>query len=442
MCLVGSLAMGEAIAQERDLWQDPAFKARFIESYVAETDIEPRVTADERKQLVKIFELLASDKVDEAYQLLVKGRTPAASAVFDFTIANIHFQREEFDRAIEAYTAAVGKYPKFRRAWRNLGLIYMRQTKFDKALPALTKVIELGGGDAITYGQLGFAYTSIDNNLSAESAFRMALLLDPVTKDWQLGLARSLFKQERFADAAALCGQLISASPDRTDLWLLQANAFIGLSKPMRAAENYEIVDRMGKSTADSLNTLADIYINEELFDLAVNAYTKAMDMAPSGRPDRALRAAKVLTGRGALKETRVLVERINVVYGQQLKPEDRKELLKLRARLAVAEGAGDEEARVLEEIVQLDPMDGDALILLGLHHGRAGRIEKAIFHYERAAAISKFEADAKVRHAQLLVGQSKYTEALPLLRNAQQINPRENVQKYLDQVERIAKSR
>jgi len=440
--LLISFAASQAVAQERDLWQDPAFKARFIESYVAETDIEPRVTADERKQLLKVFELMSAEKVDEAYQLLVKGRTNAASAVFDFTIANIHFQREEFDRAIEAYSAAVGKYPKFRRAWRNLGLIYMRKNNFEKALPALTKVIELGGGDAITYGQLGFAYTSIDNNLSAESAFRMALLMDPVTKDWQLGLARSLFKQERFADAAALCGQLINASPDRADLWLLQANAFIGLSKPMRAAENYELVDRMGKSTADSLNTLADIYINEELFDLGVSAYTKAMDMAPTGRPDRALRAAKVLTARGALKETRTLVERINVVYGQQLKPEDRKEILKIRSRLAVAEGAGDEEARVLEEIVQLDPMDGDALILLGQHHGRAGRIEQAIFHYERAAAITKFEADAKIRHAQLLVGQSKYAEALPLLRNAQQLNPRENVQKYLEQVERIAKSR
>jgi len=33
-----------------------------------------------------------------------------------------------------------------------------------------------------------------------------------------------------------------------------------------------------------------------------------------------------------------------------------------------------------------------------------------------------------------------KYAEALPLLRNAQQLNPRDNVQKYLEQVERIAK--
>jgi hypothetical protein len=60
-----------------------------------------------------------------------------------------------------------------------------------------------------------------------------------------------------------------------------------------------------------------------------------------------------------------------------------------------------------------------------------------------RAAAISeKFEADAKVRLAQLLVGQGKYSEALPLPRRAQTINLRDNVQQYLDQVERLSKSR
>ncbi|MDQ1271889.1 MAG: hypothetical protein QG591_519, partial [Planctomycetota bacterium] len=125
-----------------------------------------------------------------------------------------------------------------------------------------------------------------------------------------------------------------------------------------------------------------------------------------------------------------------------QIGTDEHTNLLKLRARLAVAEGAGEEEARVLEEIVDLDPLDGDALILLGQHAGRSDNIEKAVFYYERAASIDKYEADAKVRHAQLLIGKNNYDEALPLLRRAQQLKPRDEVQKYLEQVERIAKSR
>jgi tetratricopeptide (TPR) repeat protein len=425
-----------------DMWNDPAFQRRFVESYIAETEIEPRVTIEERESMQKVLSLIQDDKMDEALKLVEQGRGEAASAVFDFTYANIHFQRENYNQAAAAYKVAVKKYPKFRRAWKNLALIHIRQGDFQQAVPALTRVIELGGGDSLTYGLLGYAYSSQENSISAESAYRLAILLDPKTMDWKMGLARSYFRQGRFADAATLCGQLLDKHPDRTDLWMLQANAYIGLDRPMDAAENLELVGRMGKATAESLNMLGDIYINEELFDLAVDCYIDAMEEKPDQRPDRAIRAAKVLTARAAYDQTQKLIKAIEHSHGDMLSTEARKDLLKLRARIAVAEGSGEEEAEVLKEIVELDPLDGEALILLGQHASRSGDIEQAIFYYERAASLEQFEADAKVRHAQLLVGQGKYEQALPLLRRAQVVKPRENVQEYLEQVERVARSR
>jgi len=426
---------------ELELWNCPAFKKQFTESYLAETEIEPTVTQDERETMLKVLDLISSDKMDEAARLLQKNTKDASSAVFDFTMANIYFQQEQFEQALVSYERAVAKYPKFRRAWKNLGLIHVREGQFEKAIPTLTRVVELGGNDALTYGLLGFAYSSIENNLCAESAYRMAILLDPATLDWKMGLARSLFKQERYPDAVALCDHLISENPDRADLWLLQANAYIGQNMPLKAAVNYEIVDRMGESTVASLNMLGDIYVNQELFETAVTSYVGALEKNPEGNTDRALRAAKVLTSRGALSETKLLIERIESLHGNNIDKNDRKDMLKLRARIAVAEGSGEEEIKILEEIVALDPLDGEALILLGQHSARSGDFEKAIFYYERAENLEKYEADAKIRHAQLLVGQGKYTEALPLLRRAQELKPRENVQKYLVQVERLAKS-
>lgn len=442
VCAVAQVQASQLSQPELDIWKDPAFQKRFAESYMAETEIEPRVTTEERDKMQKVLALISSDQMDKAATLLEKSRSNAANALYDFMLANIFFQQEKLDQAAKIYKIAVEKYPKFRRAWRNLGLIYVRKSEFEKALPALTRVIELGGGDALTYGLLGFAYSSVENYLSAESAYRMAILLDPVTVDWKMGLARCFFKQESYSQAVTLCGLLIAAQPERADLWLLQANAYIGLNQPLKAAENYELVDRLGKSTVDTLNMLGDIYINEELYEMAVNSYIRAMEKNPQNAAGRSIRAAKVLTARGALKEARQLIERIEALHGDQPGTDDHKDLLKLRARLAVAEGSGGEEARVLEEIVALDPLDGEALILLGQHSSRAGETEKAVFYYERAASIEKYEADARVRHAQLLVGKGKYDEALPLLRRAQMLKPRDDVQKYLEQVERAAKSR
>jgi tetratricopeptide (TPR) repeat protein len=427
---------------ELGVWNDPTFRRHFIDSYIAETEIEPRVTQVERGQLEKVLDLIASEETDRAMALLEKHRGEAASAAFDFTLGNIHFQRDELELAATAYEIAVERHPKFRRAWQNLGLIHVRQGDHEKAALALARVLVLGGGDGVTYGLLGFSYSSLENHISAETAYRMAILLDPDTMDWKLGLARSFFKQQRYADAVALCRNLIEASPDRADLWLLQANAYIGVGQPLLAAENYEMVDRLGQATVESLTNLADIYVNADLFELAVQSYARALEKDEAGNVERALRACQVLTARGANEETRILVARIEELHADRLSAEDQKNVLRLRARLAVAEGAGDEEARILEELVELDPLDGEALILLGQHAGRQDDLEKAIFFYERAASIEKFEADAKVRHAQLLVGQRRYSEALPLLRSAQNLKPRENVREYLEQVERVAQAR
>jgi len=424
------------------VWNDPMFQRQFAESYAAETDIEPRLAAPERETMQQVLDLMAADKMDEAAQFITKQMTPASSAVFDFTLANIRFQQERLPEAIGAYELATQKFPKFRRAWRNLALIFVRRNEHAKAARALVRVVELGGGDAVTYGLLAFSYSNLDDHMSAESGFRMAAMLDPQTLDWKMGLAKSFFHQKRHADAAALCDSMLANDPNRADLWLLQANAFIGQNQPRRAAENYELVDGLGKSTPDSLNMLADIYVNDELYDLAVDTYVRAMEKNLGVGASRAIRAAKVLSSRGASESTKRLVERIEDIHTGRLSSDERKDLLKLRARLAVADGAGEEEARVLEEIVQLDPLDGEALILLGQHQARAGDVERAIFWYERAASVEAFEAEAKVRHAQLLVSKGRYSEALPLLRRAQTIKPRENVQQYLEQVERVAQSR
>jgi len=255
-------------------------------------------------------------------------------------------------------------------------------------------------------------------------------------------LATSILKQERYAEAVSLFDQLISENPERADLWMYQANAYIGLNQPLKAVINFEFVDRLGQSTVSSLNKLGNIYVNQELFETGVDSYIRALEKDPQGGTDHIVPVAKVLIFQGALDQAKRLVESTETLKGNNLSENERKDLLKLRAQIAVAEGSGEEQAKVLEEIVAMDPLDGQALILLGQHCYRSGDFEKAVFYYERAEGLEKFEADAKIRHAQLLVGQSKYSDALPYLRRAQEIKPRDDVQKYLEQVERFAKSR
>jgi Flp pilus assembly protein TadD len=71
-----------------------------------------------------------------------------------------------------------------------------------------------------------------------------------------------------------------------------------------------------------------------------------------------------------------------------------------------------------------------------------ADDLERAVFYFERAQGIEETEAVACLRHAQALVREGRFDDALPLLKRSQQIEPREDVATYLEQVEKAAKMR
>jgi len=424
------------------IWNDPTFKKQFVGSYGINAEIEPRVTPDEVKTLEKIRPMMA-ENLPQAEATLKKQMKPDCSAILDFTLGSIQFQQDRMEEALGNYRRAVEKFPSFRRAWRNLGLIHARDGRSDEAIHAFTRMIELGGGDGYSYGLLGFAYAAKQDHQAAEAAYRNALLLQPDSTEWRFGLVRCAFKQEKFEDAATLLDVLIERYPDKAEFWLLQADTYLGLKQPLKAAENLEAMDFLGKATADSLHSLGEIYAREDLMDRAVHAYLRAIDRDASQPIQRPLRAAEMLSARGAQGPARQVSRRIREVWGERIEEPDRRRLLKLEARISMAEGAGSAEtAAVLEEIVKLDPLDGEALMLLGQHHTRQNEPDRAIFYYERAASLDAFQVNANIRHAQILVGLGRYTEAVPLLRRAQEVKPREDIARYLEQVERIAKAR
>ncbi len=422
------------------IFADPEFKKYFLATYGVHPDVEPRLGPEDRAVLEKAYPLMGTDQAAATKLFADAAAKPEASALFDFLLGNMALQADKVADALARYQTAVTKFPNFRRAWKTLGLAQVREGQIDGAIRSFTKMIELGGGDAISYGLLGYAYSAKSDFLAAETAYRNALLLDPQNGEWRLGLARSVVKQEKFEEAAALLRVLIERNPDRAEFWMLQANAYLGMKQPLRAAENLEVVARMEKASVDGMNLLGNIYVNENRPDLAASAYARAVELDPQQSPGRSLQAIEALAARGANAEARALAAKVRTAFGERLDEGERRKLLKTEARIAAAAGDGEQAAKVLEDVVALDPLDGDALVLLGQHYARAGNPEKATVYLERAANLDAFEAPAKMRLGQLLVNQGKYQQALPLLKRAQELKPTEEIARYIEQVERLAR--
>jgi tetratricopeptide (TPR) repeat protein len=347
------------------------------------------------------------------------------------------------DDAIRYYRTCLQKEKDFLRAHKNLGIMLVQKGQFDDAIGPLTRTLNLGNPDGIIYGLLGLCFLNASDPLSAEAAYRNAIVFAPETKDWKLGLARALLEQQKFTEAISLLDLLIKLKPEDPALWLVQANAYLGVGEAQKAAANYEIVTRLGKATGDSLNQLGNIYMNENMKELALEAYLGAMEKDPDQNIGVPLRAAEVLTNRGALNEAQLIIDQIRGGYSDISNDVDLV-LLKLQARNDIGMGRHKDAIGTLEQIVEREPLDGEALILLARFYSQSqglsetemeDMIAKAALIYERAAKIRDYESRALLAHAQMLVGTGDYGAAVPLLERVMSIDPTDNKQRYLNQV-------
>jgi tetratricopeptide (TPR) repeat protein len=174
------------------IWNDPTFQKQFVGAYGVNPEIEPRVTKDEVAVLEKARPLMA-ENLPGAEELLRKSMKPDCSAILDYTLGGVLFQQDKLIDALVSFRKAVEKFPSFRRAYRNIGLISVRNQDFEGAIAAFNKMIELGGADAYSYGLLGFSHANRSDFQPAESAYRNALLLQPENIEWRLGLTRCVF---------------------------------------------------------------------------------------------------------------------------------------------------------------------------------------------------------------------------------------------------------
>lgn len=441
--LAAALCPLAASAQvQKSLWNNPVFQKRLQGSFGFNSEIEPTLSATELTDYEQIRPLLQDDPEKAITYLSQLAELPDSSGRFDFLVANLHFQKERKEEALIWFKRALEKFPDYRQAHNNIAILYIQLGKPTDAIRHFTEAIRLGAVDGTSYGLLGLAYVATQNFIAAEECFRNAMVLNPEVKDWEMGLIQALYSQEKFGEVIAMMNRMLKLNPNDDKLWLLQANAYLGRKEPLAAAANFEIVDNMGKLPAANLNTLADIYINEGLLSVAAATYLRAFEMDETGNVEGPLRAAEILLSKEGYQAARDLLEKVRAKRASDLAKIDEVRILKLEAKIGMAEGEEEAAAETLRAVVEKDPLDGESLLLLGQYHQRQGELEKAENFFDTARGIKDTEMDACVRLAQLKVGQGKYGDAIPLLKRAQAIQERESVGRFLEELERFQKGR
>ena len=81
---------------------------------------------------------------------------PTKEQLYDHALT--HFANNELENAVETFTAIVEQYPDYVDGHIGLGHAYERMEKYDEAIEAILKAIELDPENPLNYTSLSVCY--------------------------------------------------------------------------------------------------------------------------------------------------------------------------------------------------------------------------------------------------------------------------------------------
>ena len=469
ICLFPLLISGllaEPIKVSPEWFRTTEFRKRFVGTYGFLPEVEPKVDPEEARLIAELSEILSTGRFKEAETRLVafikERRNPVdpdseakgVSAALIFTLGNLYYQNGRLQDAEESYLLAIKRFPDYRRAHKNLALLYGRSERLPKAKPHLIKAIDLGDSDHLSFGLMGNILLGEDKALAAEAACRQAYLLNPEELEWKVGRVRSLLLKEDWVQAASMLQSLINENPDDPQMWMQQANCFLQSGEVMRAAENYEVLRLKGIADEAALNTLGDIYANQEQALLALGAYLSAIRISDSVKVDRALKSAGYLLQLEAPAEAARIMNELRTKAGESFTNEQKVEACLVESDIAAAQEDLTGAASLLNQALELSPANGAGRIRLAeifLKQAAQAESDEKINEFESLARQEFTKAtrdrDPKVGYranrglATMLVADQQYLKAIPLIEEAVRLREgsKQSIELYLRRVQRAA---
>ena len=176
--------------------------------------------------------------------------TPAIDAKVCFDIGVASLGQWDYDKAISAFTEAIGLDPNYALAYVGRGEAYSTRGNFDKAISDFTEAIRLYPNNALAYNNRGNAYQNQGNLSKAISDYNDAIRLDPraALAYYNRGL---LYAQKRNYDKAISdYNEAIRLDPDYAPAYVGRGYAYDDRGEFDKAISDYNEAIRLDPNYA------------------------------------------------------------------------------------------------------------------------------------------------------------------------------------------------
>ena len=432
-----SLVAGESLNIPASYWESEAFVKSFSASYGVNSRVEPTVSLEEQEVLAGVAKWMEKGDKKRALQALLASKISVNSPALLYNQANIYLELGDEVKAIDAYKTAIKKYPSFRRAHKNLGLTYLRGSQFPLAQSSLVKAVSLGDMSGSTLGMLGYCHLQNEHYASALQAYRLAQLTEPETIEWKAGVAQCLLETGQNKEALSLMKEVIQARPSEVSYQLLMVNMLLQHGEDVKAIAALEWLARQGELPIEHAALLAQLHAQNGTVELARPWFDLVKEDLQIEVYPQYLRAIEAVL---QLSDWDLAEELLSVdPMGTELNDSLLNKRDRLRA-IVLMELDKVGAKPLLEQIVERDPLDGDALVLLAKVSATEEKFEVAEFYFRRAEKIESSKYAAFFAHATMLVTQGKYGAAVEKFELAQKLHPTAQQLKYIEALRRLVR--
>lgn len=443
LIVAGSTSADTALPLSLKYWKDEHFLKSFNGSYRINARIEPTVETEERLKLLDMYDLMVKGKRLSALKELQSSGLIEQSAAIAFNAGNICFELGETDEAEKYFKKALGNFPNFRRAHRNLGFVFAKKNDWGNALSSLGEAVRLGDQDGGTYGMLAYGHLSNKHYSSALQAYKMALLTEPNNPHWKIGAAKCLHEIGSNKEATSILNEINLKEPPEASYWLLLSSLQITLGEEDEAITNLELLQRIGKLSANHHLILAQLHLKTSNFSLAKPTMLKALKQKKKPSLSEALKVLSLTTQ----KENWILAREFSAAIHNTFDPIPAGATLQNYNRLKAIVDINSPDTKdtglsALEQIIKENPLDIDALITLARFHAKSGNFEKSELLYEQAAAANEsYNYSLYLELTKLYVAWERYSDALKPLDMAIKLQPSSELSLYREAVAQLTES-
>ena len=252
----------------------------------------------------------------------MEGLAPAAAmnpAIVSFNAGVKAFDSMDYEAAVTAFEEAVGHDPEFHRAWAALSVALVEQERYQDAVAAAEKAIELGSTHEMVYRARWEAYRSLgdeaktaealqdlersgqiaveakkvfneavrlskqDDYEGAFAKYQEAAKMDPTLQVALLGVGTTGLKINRNEEALAAAKTILEEDPQNADAIRIQYNASLALGQEDLIVDSLVRLAPVEPQTArEGLWILAMAAYDADAMDQAAHRFEKVLEVDPN----------------------------------------------------------------------------------------------------------------------------------------------------------------